>query len=116
MNATTSMNKPDIEVYGKYYYMFKRSHGIPTKITVMEINGDIAKCVYGHLDDERITDIVNGIALCERVQCKISKIITHITENQHRIIERQEKEFEEYLNEAEKELYRFKYGEEPPWD
>ena len=42
----------EIKMFGHYYRMFKGTGGIPTKVTVVGIEGDIVTLVRGHLTKE----------------------------------------------------------------
>ena len=37
-----------LEMYGHYYRMFKGTGGVPTKVTVVGIEGDTVTLVRGH--------------------------------------------------------------------
>lgn len=78
-----------IELYGKYYKIFKGNGGIPEKITVVGINGDEVLIVRGHYEKQDLED--SPI----KMRCNKSAIITRITDKQKAIIEKKENEIVE---------------------
>lgn len=56
-----------LEMYGHYYRMFKGTGGVPTKVTVVGIEGDTVTLVRGHYTkedfEERSEDLDEAIRL-----------------------------------------------------
>ncbi|MDY2589590.1 MAG: hypothetical protein SOW32_05310 [Agathobacter sp.] len=93
----------NIKVYGNYYKLFKGNGGIPEKITVTAIDGDIVTFVRGHYNKG---DLEN-MSLLEN-KCNIDKIITTITPKQKSIIDKEDKEIQEIVDKADRALEKFK--------
>ena len=46
-----------LEMYGHYYRMFKGTGGVPTKVTVVGIEGDTVTLVRGHYTKEDFEEV-----------------------------------------------------------
>lgn len=104
----------NIEMYGHYYRMFKGTGGVPTKVTVVGIEGDTVTLVRGHYTkenfEERSEDLDEAIRLfcLTKMKCKKDKILTTITPKQKSIIDKKDKEIQEMIDKADRALERFK--------
>lgn len=90
----------EIKMFGHYYRMFKGTGGIPTKVTVVGIEGDIVTLVRGHLTkedfEERSEDLDEAIKLfcLTKMKCNKNKMLTSLTPKQQRLIEKEDRKIE----------------------
>ena len=83
-----------LEMYGHYYRMFKGTGGVPTKVTVVGIEGDTVTLVRGHYTkedfEERSEDLDEAIRLfcLTKMKCNKDKILTSLTPKQQRLVEK----------------------------
>lgn len=82
--------KQTIEMYGKYYKIFKGNGGIPEKITVVGINGDEVSIVRGHYEQQDLESLEKSMLLI-KMTCNKEVILTNITAKQRAIIEKKRK-------------------------
>lgn len=81
-----------LEMYGHYYRMFKGTGGVPTKVTVVGIEGDTVTLVRGHYTkedfEERSEDLDEAIRLfcLTKMKCNKDKILTSLTPKQQRLV------------------------------
>lgn len=93
----------EIKMFGHYYRMFKGTGGIPTKVTVVGIEGDIVTLVRGHLTkedfEERSEDLDEAIKLfcLTKMKCNKNKMLTSLTPKQQRLIEKEDREIERMI-------------------
>lgn len=105
-----------LEMYGHYYRMFKETGGIPTKVTVVGIEGDTVTLVRGHYTkedfEERSEDLDEAIRLfcLTKMKCNKDKILTSLTPKQQRLVEKEDKEIEVMIMQADYALEKFKNG------
>ena len=103
-------------MYGHYYRMFKGIGGIPTKVTVVGIEGDTVTLVRGHYTkedfEERSEDLDEAIRLfcLTKMKCNKDKILTSLTPKQQRLVEKEDKEIEVMIMQADYALEKFKNG------
>ena len=108
----------EIKMFGHYYRMFKGTGGIPTKVTVVGIEGDIVTLVRGHLTkedfEERSEDLDEAIKLfcLTKMKCNKNKMLTSLTPKQQKLIEKQDREIERMVMQLGCALERFKNGED----
>ena len=108
----------EIKMFGHYYRMFKGTGGIPTKVTVVGIEGDIVTLVRGHLtkDDfeERSEDLDEAIQLfcLTKMKCNKNKILTSLTPKQQRLIEKEDRQIERMIMQVGCALERLKNEED----
>ena len=76
-----------LEMYGHYYRMFKGTGGVPTKVTVVGIEGDTVTLVRGNYTkedfEERSEDLDEAIRLfcLTKMKCNKDKILTSLTQS-----------------------------------
>lgn len=105
-----------LEMYGHYYRMFKGTGGVPTKVTVVGIEGDTVTLVRGHYTkedfEERSEDLDEAIRLfcLTKMKCNKDKILTSLTPKQQRLVEKEDKEIEVMIMQADYALEKFKNG------
>ena len=105
-----------LEMYGHYYRMFKGTGGVPTKVTVVGIEGDTVTLVRGHYTkedfEERSEDLNEAIRLfcLTKMKCKKDKILISLTPKQQRLVEKEDKEIEAMIMQADYALEKFKNG------
>ena len=105
-----------LEMYGHYYRMFKGTGGVPTKVTVVGIEGDTVTLVRGHYTkedfEERSEDLNEAIRLfcLTKMKCKKDKILISLTPKQQRLVEKEDKEIEVMIMQADYALEKFKNG------
>lgn len=105
-----------LEMYGHYYRMFKGTGGVPTKVTVVGIEGDSVTLVRGHYTkedfEERSEDLDEAIRLfcLTKMKCNKDKILTSLTPKQQRLVEKEDKEIEVMIMQADYALEKFKNG------
>lgn len=103
-------------MYGHYYRMFKGTGGIPTKVTVVGIEGDTVTLVRGHYTkedfEERSEDLDEAIRLfcLTKMKCNKDKILISLTPKQQRLVEKEDKEIEVMIMQADYALEKFKNG------
>lgn len=108
----------EIKMFGHYYRMFKGTGGIPTKVTVVGIEGDIVTLVRGHLTkedfEERSEDLDEAIKLfcLTKMKCNKNKMLTSLTPKQQRLIEKEDRKIERMAMQLGCALKRFKNGED----
>ena len=106
------MNK--LEVYGNYYKMFKGNSGIPRRITVVDIDGDI---VIGHHSKEEFAERGNTVDeaihnMClTKSKCHSNKILTKISPKQKERIDEEDKTIQKFIDEEYRELEKFRNAE-----
>ena len=105
-----------LEMYGHYYRMFKGTGGVPTKVTVVGIEGDTVTLVRGHYTkedfEERSEDLDEAIRLfcLTKMKCKKDKILISLTPKQQRLVEKEDKKIEAMIMQADYALEKFKNG------
>lgn len=95
-----------LELYGNYYKMFKGNGGIPEKVTVVAIEGDIVTFVRGHYSKEEIAESMCLI----KNKCNSDKILTKITPKQKQLIDEEDNKIQKAIDKADKALEEFKIG------
>lgn len=103
-------------MYGHYYKMFKGTGSVPTKVTVVGIEGDTVTFVRGHITkgdfEERSEDLDEAIKLfcLTKMKCNKEKILTSLTPKQKRLLEKEDAEIERMIMQADYALEKFKNG------
>lgn len=106
----------NLKLYGSYYKVFKGRHGIPDKITVIDIDGDTITFIRGHYTLEELTERADTIdeainSLClSKNKCSADKILTKISPKQKAILDKEDKEIQKMIYEAGRALEEFKNG------
>lgn len=106
----------EIKMYGHYYKMFKGTGSVPTKVTVVGIEGDTVTFVRGHITkgdfEERSEDLDEAIKLfcLTKMKCNKEKILTSLTPKQKRLLEKEDAEIERMIMQADYALEKFKNG------
>lgn len=106
----------NLKLYGSYYKVFKGRHGIPDKITVIDIDGDTITFIRGHYTLEELTERADTIdeainSLClPKNKCSANKILTKISPKQKAILDKEDKEIQKMIYEAGRALEEFKNG------
>ena len=109
------MNK--LELYGNYYKIFKGNGGIPRRITVVDIDGDIVTFVIGHHSKEEFAERGNTVDeaihnMClTKSKCHSNKILTKITPKQKERIDEEDKMIQKLIDEEYRELEKFRNAE-----
>ena len=105
-----------LELYGNYYKMFKGNGGMPEKVTVIDIEGDIVTFVSGHHSKEEFAERGNTVNeaiynMClVKNNCNSNKILTKITPKQKQRIDEEDKKIQKAIDEADRVLEKFKNG------
>lgn len=101
MNNIGKKTGNEIKMYGHYYTLFKRDCGIPSRITVVGIDGGNATVVHGHLAEEESKN-------CKiKMNCSQKKILTELTDEQKNHIKM--RDLEENNPENEIKMYGHYY-------
>jgi len=103
-------------MYGHYYKMFKGTGSVPTKVTVVGIEGDTVTLVRGHITkgdfEERSEDLDEAIKLfcLTKMKCNKEKILTSLTPKQKSLLEKEDAEIERMIMQENYALEKFKNG------
>lgn len=107
----------ELKVYGHYYKIFKGNRGIPERVTIIEIDGDIVTFIRGHYTEadfaERgntVNEAISSMCLTKN-KCNEKTILRTITPGQKRIIDEEDRKIEALLEKQYKALEAFKNGE-----
>lgn len=106
----------EIKMYGHYYKMFKGTGSVPTKVTVVGIEGDTVTLVRGHITkgdfEERSEDLDEAIKLfcLTKMKCNKEKILTSLTPKQKSLLEKEDAEIERMIMQENYALEKFKNG------
>lgn len=90
----------NLEIFGHYYRYFKGDWGVPTRITVIDIDGDTATIVRSHITREELAERADTIdealrCMClTKMQCNVNKIITKLSDKQRKKLHIEDKEAE----------------------
>lgn len=103
-------------MYGHYYKIFKGTGSVPTKVTVVGIEGDTVTFVRGHITkgdfEERSEDLDEAIKLfcLTKMKCNKEKVLTSLTPKQQRLLEKEDAEIERMIMQENYALEKFKNG------
>lgn len=106
----------EIKMYGHYYKIFKGTGSVPTKVTVVGIEGDTVTFVRGHITkgdfEERSEDLDEAIKLfcLTKMKCNKEKVLTSLTPKQQRLLEKEDAEIERMIMQENYALEKFKNG------
>lgn len=95
-----------LKLYGNYYKIFKGNGGIPEKVTVIAIDGDVATFIRGHYSQEEFAESMCLI----KNKCKSDRILTKITPKQKQLVDDEDKKIQKMIDKADKALEEFKNG------
>lgn len=97
----------EIKVFQKCYRFRKGFGNVPQRITVTKVDGENITFVWGHIDEkdfEYTAGLMGGA-------CKTDKIITEITKEQRKAIQREDKKIKRILEKHRQSLEEFRARE-----